>query len=96
MQVSDSATIKQWRQVLIRTREILALDGRTREAKRWKAQRQLLLAMASDEELEQMATMTADMFSYPYEEVLSDLRNDREQHKNTVKSWRGHLVKFQK
>ena len=96
MQVSDSATIKQWRQVLIRTREILALDGRTREAKRWLAQRQLLLATASDEELEQMARMTADMFDYPYEQVLKDLRNNRELHRENVKSWRGHLAKLQK
>lgn len=96
MQASESAAVKEWRRVLIRTREILALDGRTREAKRWKAQRQLLLATASDVELEQMARITADMFDYPYEEVLSDLRNDREQHRNTVKSWRGHLAKFQK
>jgi hypothetical protein len=96
MQVSESAAVKEWRRVLIRTREILELDGRTKEAKRWKAQRQLLLATASDEELYQMARMSADMFDYPYEQVLNDLRNDREQHKNTVKSWRGNLAKFQK
>ena len=96
MQASESAAVKEWRRVLIRTREILALDGRTKKAKRLKAQRQLLLAMTSDDELEQMARISADMFDYPYEEVLKDLRNDREQHRNTVKSWRGHLAKFQK
>lgn len=96
MQASESATVKQWRRVLIRTPEILALDGRTSEAKRWRAQRQLLLATASDDELEQMARMTADMFDFPYEEVIKDLRNDRELHREGVKSWRGHLGKFQK
>jgi len=95
MQVNDSATIKQWRQVLTGIREILALDGRTKKAKGLKAQRQLLLAMASDDELEQMARISADMFDYPYEEVLKDLRNNRVLHRENVKSWRGHLVKLQ-
>lgn len=96
MQVRDSATIKQWRRSLIGLREILVLDGRTKKAKRLQAQRQLLVAMASDDELEQMARMGADMFDYPYEEFLKDLRNNRERHRENVKSWRGHLVKLQK
>ncbi len=96
MQVSDSATIKQWRQVLIGIRELLVLDGRTKKAKRLKAQRQLLLVMASDDELEQMARISANMFDYPYEEVLKDLRNDRELHRENVQSWRGYLAKLQK
>lgn len=96
MQVIDSATIKQWRQVLTGIRKLLALDGRTKEAKRLRAQRQLLLAMASDDELEQMARISADMFDYPYEEVLKDLRNTRALHRENVKSWRGHLAKLQK
>ncbi len=72
------------------------LDGRTKKAKRWRAQRQLLVAMASDAELEQMARMGAEMFDYPYEEYLKDLRNIRELHRENVKSWRGHLAKLQK
>lgn len=96
MQVNDSATIKQWRQVLTGIREILFLDGRTKKAERLKAQRQLLLAMASDDELEQMARISADMFGYPYEEVLKSLRNSRERHRENVQSWRGHLAKLQK
>lgn len=96
MQVDESATVKQWRQVLARAQQILSLDGRTREAKRWTAERQLLLATASDEELEQMATISVEVFPYSYEEVLKDLRNERERHRETVGSWRSHLGKFQK
>lgn len=95
MQVNDSAMIKQWRRVLTGIREILVLDGRTTKAKRLKAQRQLLLVIASDDELEHMARMSADMFGYSYEGVLKDLRNNRELHRKNVKSWRGHLAKFQ-
>jgi hypothetical protein len=93
MQASESATIKQWRQVLTGIRELITLDGRTKKAKRLKAQRQLLLVTASDVELEQMARISAEMFDYPYEDVLSDMKRNRELHRKNVKSWRGNLVK---
>jgi hypothetical protein len=93
MQAGESATVKQWRKVLTGIRDILVLDGRTKKAKRLKAQRQLLLVTASDEELEQMARISSEMFDYPYEEVLDSMKKNRELHRKNVKSWRGHLVK---
>jgi len=89
----ESIVVKQWRQHLIHTQELLALDGRTKEAKKRMAQRNLLISTASDEELEEMARLEADFFSMSVDEVLRDLRKAREDHRKTMKSWRRHLGK---
>lgn len=93
MSSQESIVVKQWRQHLIRTREILALDGRTKEAKKRMAQRKLLISIASDEELEEMARISTDLFSMPVDQALKDLRKMRENHRKTVKSWRPYLGK---
>ena len=93
MSSQESAVVKQWRQHLIHTQKILMLDGRTKEAKKRMAQRNLLISTASDEELEEMAKLEADFFSVPVDQALKDLRKVREDHRKTMKSWRRHLGK---
>jgi len=90
--MADNAIVKQWRRILIDTPNILALDGRTREAKKRSAQRKLLISIASDEELEGMARLEADFFSMPVDQVLNDLRGVRDNNRKTVKSWRKYLA----
>lgn len=87
MNIQVSATVKQWARVLTNTREILTLDGRTRKAKKMAAQRCFLIATATDEELEQMAKLSAEMFSSPVEQELKELKERREELKRTKKSW---------
>jgi len=88
---SQSATLRQWRQHLINLPNYLGLDGRTKQARKYKAQRCLLIAMATDEELNQMAKLEADFFDMPFENVLKDLRKSRDDHKKTVDSWKSNL-----
>lgn len=87
MNVQVNATVKQWARILIDTREILTLDGRTKTAKKKQAQRSLLIATATDEELEQMAKLSAEMFPFPFEQMLKELREQREELRRTKKSW---------
>lgn len=96
MNPSQSATVRQFRQILLQTQHLLALDGRTKEARRKKAQRRLLILMATDNELEQMAKMAAELFSYPVDQTLNDLKADRERYRQTNGSWRKDLGKRQK
>ena len=91
MNAQLSATVKQWARILINTPQILALDGRTRKAKKMEAQRCFLIATATDEELEQMAKLNADMFSFPVEQELKELKERREELRKTKKSWVKYL-----
>lgn len=93
MSVQVSATVKQWARILIDTKEILTLDGRTKIAREKRAQRLFLIATATDEELEQMAKLSADMFSSPAEEELKELKERREELRRTKKSWAKYLGK---
>jgi len=93
MQTNESATVKQYRRNLIKLRELLLLDGRTKEAKKKEAQSRLLIATASDEELQEMAKLEADFFDIPVDEALKELRETREEHRTTVASWRKNLGK---
>jgi len=93
MNCQESIIVRQWRQHLMHTQEFLALDGRTREAKKRRAQRNLIVSIASDGELEEMARLEADFFGVPVEQSLKDLREVRELHRKTVKSWRKDLGK---
>lgn len=96
MDPSQSATVRQFRQVLIETQHLLALDGRTKEARRKQAQRRLLISVATDDELEQMAKMSAELFPYSVEQILNDLKAEREAHRQTKESWGKDLGKRQK
>lgn len=96
MDHGQSATVRQFRQILIQTRQLLALDGRTKEARRRQAQRRLLICMATDEELEQMAKMSAELFPYPVDQILKDLKREREGYRETKESWAKDLGKRQK
>ena len=87
MNVLISATVRQWANVLINIREMLALDGRTRIARKKRAQRCFLIATATDEELEQMAKLSADMFFFPIEQELKNLKERREELRLTKRSW---------
>ena len=93
MNIQVSAIVKQWAHILINTREILTLDGRTRKAKKMAAQRCFLIATATDEDLEQMAKLNADMFSFPAERELKELKEQREELRRTKKSWAKYLGK---
>ena len=93
MSSQESIVVKQWRQDLMHIQEILMLDGRTKEAKKKTAQRKLLISIASDEELEEIARINADLLSTSVNEELKDLRKLRESHRKTVKSWRPYLGK---
>lgn len=93
MRVIVSATVKQWARILIDTREMLALDGRTKIARKKRAQRCFLIATATDEELEQMAKLSADMFSFPIDQELKALKERREELRKTEKSWAKYLGK---
>lgn len=91
MSIEGSIIIRQWRRQLIDTPKILILDGRTKEAKKRLAQRNLLISIASDEELEQMARLEAEFFCMPVDEMLKELRQLRGEKRKTVKSWRRYL-----
>jgi len=93
MSTEESIIIRQWRRQLTDIPKILMLDGRTGEAKKRLAQRNLLISIASDEDLGEMARLEADFFGMPMEQALKDLRESRELHRKTVKSWRKHLGK---
>lgn len=93
MNVQVSATVRQWARLLTNIREILTLDGRTRKAKKMAAQRWFLIATATDEELEQMAKLNAEMFSFPAEQELKELKERREELRRTKKSWAKYLGK---
>jgi hypothetical protein len=93
MNVPVSATVKQWRHHLTQLPQILALDGRTKTAKKKRAQRCFLIAIATDEELEQMAKLNAEMFSFPVEQELKELKEQREELRMTKKSWVKYLGK---
>lgn len=88
---NESAIVKQWRQHLIELREYLLLEDESPEAKKRDAQRFLLISIASDEELEQMARLQAEFFSRPVDQTLNELREARERHRASVESWRGGL-----
>jgi len=93
MAIPKSAIVRQWARSLIDIRELLSLDGRTRLAKRKQAQRFLLIATATDDELEQMAKLSAEMFSLPFGHELEELKKQREELTKTKKSWRKYLGK---
>ena len=93
MNVQVSATVKQWRHHLTRVPQMLALDGRTKTAKKEEAQRCFLIATATDEELEQMAKLSAEMFSFPVGQELKELKKRREELRKTKKSWIKYLGK---
>jgi len=92
MSIQDSGILKQFRRNLIDTPKQIALDGRTKEAKRTQAQRRLLICMATDEELEQMAKLSAEFFNYPVDQVLKDLKKTRAKYIKTKESWRKDLT----
>lgn len=96
MMHSPNATVKQFRQILIQAPHLLALDGRTKEAKRKEAQRRLLISVATDEELEQMAKISVEVFPYPVDQMLKDLKAAREKYRETKESWLKYLGKVQK
>lgn len=91
MSVQVSATVTEWARMLTNVREILALDGRTKTARKKRAQRCFLIATATDEELEQMAKLSADMLSVPVEQELKELKERREELRKTKKSWAKYL-----
>jgi len=92
MSIQHSGIIRQFRRNLIETPKLIALDGRTKEAKRKQAQRRLLICMATDEELEQMAIITAELFPYSVDQVLKDLKKTRAKYIKTKDSWREDLT----
>lgn len=96
MSIPNSATVRQFRQILIQTPQLLALDGRTKQAKRKEAQRRLLICMATDEELEQMAKLIAEVLPEPLNQLFRDLKATREEYRKTGESWRKYLGKVQK
>lgn len=93
MNIQGSPTVKQWRHYLTQLPQIFALDGRTKEAKKKQAQRFFLIATATDEELEQMAKISAEIFPLAPGEILKDLRTEREKLRRTKKSWVKYLGK---
>jgi len=96
MECGQSATVRQFRQILIQTPHLLALDGRTKEAKRKEAQRRLLISVATDEELEQMAKLIAEVLPEPVNQLFNDLKACREEYRETKESWGKNLGKAQK
>jgi len=93
MNAQVSATVRQWRHYLTQVQQILALDGRTKIARKKRAERCFLIATATDEELEQMAKLNAEMFSVPFEQELKELKEQREELRRTKKSWIKYLGK---
>jgi len=87
MSSQESIVVKQWRQDLMDIQGVLMLDGRTKEAKKKTVQRKLLISIASDEELEEIARINADLLSTPVNVELEELKEIREDHRKTVKSW---------
>jgi len=96
MQCAQSATVRKFRRILIETPYLFALDGRTKEAKTLEAQRRLLICMATDEDLEQMAEIATELFPYPVDQMVKDLKAAREEYRKTGESWRKYLGKTQK
>lgn len=96
MERGQSATVRQFRRILIQTPQLVALDGRTKEAKTKEAQRRLLISVATDEELEQMAKISTEVFPYSVDQMLKDLKQAREEYRKTGESWRKYLGKPQK
>ncbi|GAH98760.1 unnamed protein product [marine sediment metagenome] len=92
MDPSQSATVRQFRRNLIQIPQLLVMDGRTKEAKIKDAQWRLLICMATDEELEQMAKIAAELFHYPVDQVLKDLKKSRAEYIKTKESWRKELL----
>jgi len=91
MSIPNSGLIRQFRQNLIETPKVIAMDGRTAEAKRKQAQRRLIICMATDEELEQMAIIAAELFPYRVDQVLKDLKKMRAKYIKKKDSWRKDL-----
>jgi len=87
----QSTTVKQFRRILIQLPQLLVLDGRTKEAKRKEAQRRLLICMATDEELKQMAKLIAEVLPEPVDEILKNLKELKEEHTRTKESWQKYL-----
>lgn len=95
MSTQESGTVRRWRQKLISIKDLLLEDPESEQAKKGEAQDRLLISMASDEELEQMARISADFFDHPYEKELRALKKVREEHRKTVTSWQEPLGKHQ-
>lgn len=95
MSTQESVTVRQWRQRIIALKDILLEDLESEQAKKGEAQGRLLISMASDEEVEQMARISADFFGNPYEKELKSLKKVREEHRKTVRSWQEPLGKRQ-
>ena len=91
MDYGESAIVREWRRYLSHTREWLLLDGRTREAKKIQARSSLILSQASDDDLEKMAELEADLFDMPVEQTIKVLRESRETVQRTVTTWRKYL-----
>lgn len=87
----QSTTVKQFRRILIQLPQLLVLDGRTKQAKRKEAQRRLLICMATDEELKQMAKLIAEVLPEPVDEILKNLKELKEEHTRTKESWQKYL-----
>lgn len=96
MDYGQSAAVRQFRRNLIETPKQIILDGRTKEAKRKQAQRRLLISAATDEELEQMAKISAEVFPYTVDQALKDLKQAREEYRKTKEPWRKYLGEPQK
>lgn len=96
MECGQSATVRQFRRILIETPYLFALDGRTKQAKTLEAQRRLLICMATDEDLKQMAKISAEVFPYSVDQMFKDLKGAREEYRKTKESWRKYLGKPQK
>jgi len=66
------------------------------EAKRKQVQRRLLISAATDEELKQMAKISAEVFPYTVNQALKDLKQAREEYRKTKEPWRKNLGEPQK
>lgn len=91
MPVEESAIVKKWRQHLTDMPRYLMLDGRRKEARRLDAQRQLLISVADDDDLVDMAHIDADFFQVPPGQALRDLREMRDRSRDSADKWRGDL-----
>jgi len=63
MKISKNTTVEKCGRNLAKLPAFLAVDGRTKVARKKQAQRFLLIATATDEELERMAKIPAAMVS---------------------------------
>jgi len=91
MSKQESAVVRQFRKILVNSRHLVLEDPKSEDSKRKEAQRRLLIATASDQELEEMARLSADMFDLPVANVLADLKASRKDYRDSVDSWRGRL-----